>query len=703
MHTNRLAKEKSPYLLQHQHNPVDWYPWGPEAFEKARRERKPIFLSIGYSTCHWCHVMERESFENEEVARRLNAGFVSIKVDREERPDVDHAHMLFVQATTGSGGWPMSVFLTPDLVPFLGGTYFPPEDRWGRPGFTTLLTRIAEAWERDPESLVNRGREILDALREYTRAAPPGDRPPGPECFDAAQGQLAEHFDAEWGGFSGAPKFPQAGPLEFLLRYRTPDAETSAGAREMALFTLDCMAKGGIHDALGGGFHRYSVDRFWHVPHFEKMLYDQAQLAVVYLHAYQLTGEQRYAEMVRGILDYVKRDLADPAGGFYSAEDADSPLPEAPEDPSRRAEGAFYLWTKPEIEAALGGEAGLFCEAYGVEPTGNAPEGSDPHGEFAGKNILIQRRSVEELARQLRRPAGEIAQSLAESRRTLFELRSRRPRPHRDDKIVTAWNGLAISAFAIAAQGLDDEAYLQAAEAAAAFLKNHLWIDGRLRRSYREGAGAVAGFAADYAFVIQGLLDLYEAGGNAAWLEWAAELQAVQDRIFFDTEHGGYWQAEAGDPALLLRMKEETDGAEPSPGSVAALNALRLGAMLDDAALAARAETTFRAYAAPLRRTPLALSQMLVALDFARTPAAQVVLAGGFAATRPLRRELHAGYRPRKVVLFAESGGWLERQRPFLQALRPVDGKPAAYLCEDAACQPPVTTPEALREALAGD
>lgn len=698
METNRLAQEKSPYLLQHQHNPVDWYPWGSEAFEKARREEKPIFLSIGYSTCHWCHVMAHESFENEEIARLLNEHFVSIKVDREERPDVDHIHMMFVQATTGSGGWPMSLFLTPELIPFLGGTYFPPEDRWGRPGFETVLSHIAEAWKRDRAGLLSRGQQILTALREYTQAAPATDGQPGPECLEAAREQLAAHFDSEEGGFTPAPKFPQPAPLHFLFSARSRDAQAAQKAREMALFTLDRMAAGGIHDPLGGGFHRYSVDRFWHVPHFEKMLYDQAQLAAVYLRAFQMTHEPRYAEAVRDILQYVKRDLGAPGGAFYSAEDADSPLPENPE---RRAEGAFYLWSRDEIEAALGhADAGLFCRFYGVEPEGNAPQESDPHDEFTGKNILIQRLPLETLARESGRDVRDVAFSLAESRRILLERRSQRPRPHRDDKIVTAWNGLAISAFALAAQGLNEESYLHAAEKAAAFLKAHLWIDGRLRRSYREGPAAVPGFCADYAFLVQGLLDLYEAGGDSRWLEWAEKLQATQDRLFYDAEHGGYWQAEAGDAALLLRLKESSDGAEPAPSSVGILNALRLGAMIGDAGLISRAEATFRAFSTQLQQAPRSVAQLLVALDFSLSPPTQIVLAGGFASTRALRREIHVKFLPRKVILFAEPGGWLEQRRPFLQHAVTVNGAAAAYVCENATCRQPVTTAKALHDAL---
>ncbi|MCX6967681.1 MAG: thioredoxin domain-containing protein [Verrucomicrobia bacterium] len=703
MKTNRLAQEKSPYLLQHQHNPVDWYPWGEEAFEKARREEKPIFLSIGYSTCHWCHVMAHESFENEAIAALLNAHFICIKVDREERPDVDRVYMTFVQSTTGSGGWPLSVFLTPSLVPFLGGTYFPPEDRPGQPpGFPRFLQQIAGAWERERAHIIAHGNQTLAFLREHFQVTPQEGAPPGAECLQAAYEQWAQRFDGERGGFSSAPKFPQASPLHFLFCYYSSHSQTAEGkhAREMALFTLDQMAAGGIHDHLGGGFHRYSVDRFWHVPHFEKMLYDQALLAVAYLHAFQITGTLRYAEVARDTLEYIRRDLTDPGGGFYSAEDADSPVAE---DPHHQAEGAFYVWRQAEIEAVLEPHAAaLFCRFYGVQPTGNAPQGSDPHEEFAGKNILIQKETVERMAQQLGQSAGQIAHSLAQSRRVLLEKRAQRPRPHRDDKIVTAWNGLALSAFAVAAQVLDDETYLQCAEQAAAFLKTHLWHNGRLRRSYRQGPSAVEGFAADYAFLIQGLLDLYEAGASIAWLQWAAELQRTQDTLFHDAEHGGYWQAAGGEPTALLRIKEDSDGAEPSPNSIAALNALRLGRMLDDTALRTRSETTLRAFSIPLRRAPLALPQMLVALDYARSAPVQIIFAGNFAQTRPLRRELHTHFIPYKTILHAEGGvgqAWLAQHLPLIGTL-PAEADAAASLCENFTCQRPVTSTEALKSVL---
>jgi len=712
---NRLAREKSPYLLQHCHNPVDWFPWGDEAFEKARRERKPIFLSVGYSTCHWCHVMERESFENQAIAALLNESFVSVKVDREERPDVDRVYMTYVQATGVGGGWPMSVFLTPNLKPFFGGTYFPPEDRWGRPGFATVLRNVAEMWRDDRAGILAHGDSVIERLGAMF-GAEAGGSPAGffaNENGDTVSAvlaggvrQIAGGFDAEFGGFSDAPKFPRPATLHFLLRNAAAGGADASTAREMALFTLRAMAAGGIHDHLGGGFHRYSVDRFWHVPHFEKMLYDQAQLACAYLEAAQIAPEGIYAGVARGVLDYLRRDLTAPGGAFFSAEDADSALPENPE---KRGEGAFYVWTEAEIDEALAADdAALFARFYGVEPHGNAPAGSDPHGELAGTNTLIQRMSVEELARQTGAPVEAVAASLARSRQVLFERRARRPRPHLDDKIVTAWNGLAISAFARGAGVLGDP-YLDCALRAAAYVREKLWRGGRLLRCERETPGAKAeprppteGFADDYAFLIQGLLDLYEAGGGHEWLSWAAELQTAQDRVFLDPDRGGYFSTSGADPSILLRGKESYDGAEPSPNSVAALNAFRLGRMLDSTELIGRAQTTVEAFSSQLVRSPTAMPIMLSALLFGTSPPRQIILAGRLDVPeghpldlKPFLRNIHDRFQWDAVLLFADGGPgqeWLGRSLAFIRSVAPVNGRAAAYLCDGFACQAPVTT-----------
>ncbi len=691
---NQLAGEKSPYLLQHADNPVHWHPWNEAAFEKARRENKPIFLSIGYSTCHWCHVMAHESFENEETAALMNRDFINIKVDREERPDVDRIYMTFVQATTGHGGWPMSVWLTPDLQPFIGGTYFPPEDRYGHSGFRSVLRKIANAWQESREKLVLQGQRIVEALAESQKSSENDSLAVGANVFDLAAEHFSRSFDAEEGGFGRAPKFPHPVALNFLSRFQARDrkSEMSPRALEMFLVTLQKMAAGGMHDHLGGGFHRYSVDRFWHVPHFEKMLYDQAQLALAYLDAFQITGDKQYEGVVRDILDYVARDMTSLEAGFFSAEDADS---EDPNRPGHKVEGAFYVWSESEIDAALGAGAALFKSTYGVEKDGNAPDGSDPHGEFTGKNILIQRKEI----------SAADAESLGRARQILLAIRSKRPRPHLDDKIITAWNGLMISAYARAGAVLREERYLDAARKAAIFIRTALYDEEAkiLYRSYREGRSAIAGFADDYAFMIQGLLDVYEATLDAGWLRWAVELQETQDRLFWDENGGGYFSASGNDKSLVLRMKDENDGAEPSPSSVAALNLLRLGEMTDRQDLRTKGEETIRAFSAALSRFPTALPQMLVALDFQMGAKQQIVIAGDkdVKDTRSLLAEVHRHFLPHKVVLLANDGDAVP-QSPAVREMKPVNGKSAAYVCRNFACQAPVTDAEDLGKLLAG-
>lgn len=703
--TNRLANEKSPYLLQHQHNPVDWLPWGEEAFEKARRENKPIFLSVGYSTCHWCHVMAHESFENPEIAKLMNAHFVNIKVDREERPDVDKVYMTYVQATTGSGGWPMSVFLTPDLKPFFGGTYFPPEDRYGRPGFPTVLQRLAHAWENDRENVASAAAQAVEALREYTTATP-SKTGAGQAEITAGYEQLARTFDQELGGFGSAPKFPRPSALNLLFRvYAREGHESREGkvAASMALLTLRKMADGGMYDHLGGGFHRYSVDKFWHVPHYEKMLYDQAQLAVSYVDAFQITGDAQYQQIARDTLDYVRRDMTDKGGGFYSAEDADSLIEHGKPEHS---EGAFYVWPKAEIISVLGEEeAAIFNRFYGVEEAGNSPEGSDPHGELKGKNTLIRRMSVADAAKFFQKTEPEIEKSLRESRAKLFAVRAKRPRPHLDDKIITAWNGLMITAFARAAQVFDDPEYLKAAQGSAKFIRENLWKNGSLIRNYRGGASEIAGFADDYAFLIQGLIHLYEADFDVAHLQWAVELQARMDALFYDTEHGGYFSVGKDDPAILLRLKEDYDGAEPAPSSVAVQNLLRLAQITGSADLQEKATKTIRAFSESLTKAPSAMPEMLCAVDASLAKPRQIVLAGSPAAegTRKLLREVHDHFLPNKLLLLADGGSgqeWLGEKLEFLRGVGPINDQPAAYVCEDFVCKLPTNDPAKLKELL---
>jgi len=716
--TNRLAREKSPYLLQHAHNPVDWYAWGREAFAKARCEDKPIFLSIGYSTCHWCHVMAHESFENEETAEIMNREFINIKVDREERPDVDRVYMTFVQATTGGGGWPMSVWLTPELKPFVGGTYFPPSDRYGQPGFRKVLTGIASAWKKDREKIAEQGTRIIAALAKAgERGGDKAERLTA-EALDAAYEQFSRSYDAHEGGFGSAPKFPRPATFNFLLRVhergigfqpmsahrQDADATRSKHALEMSLFTLRKMAAGGMHDHLGGGFHRYSVDNYWHVPHFEKMLYDQAQLAVAYLEAFQITREPLFENVARDVLDYVRRDTTAQSGGFFSAEDADSLFERGKPE---RGEGVFYIWTKKEIATALGPAAEIFGFHYGVETDGNAPPGSDPHGEFRGRNILIERHSLGETAKHFAKEETEMRAALAASRATLLALRAKRPRPHLDDKIITAWNGLMISAYARGAQILREPVYLESATRAATFVHEQLYDSARkiLVRNYREGRSEVEGFADDYAFVIQGLLDLYEAGFDTRWLQFAMELQETQDRFFLDEKNGGYFSNTDNDASILLRMKEDNDSAEPAASSVAALNLLRLAQVRDEPKWRERGEKTIAAFAPQISHFASAMPQMLVALDFSLGKPRQIVIAGkrDAADTCALLAEVRQHFLPNTIVLLAdgsESQKFLGEKLEALRLMRPVDGKAAAYVCENFACKTPVTDVKALGEML---
>jgi uncharacterized protein YyaL (SSP411 family) len=708
-HTNRLAREKSPYLLQHAHNPVDWYPWGEEAFEKARRENKPIFLSIGYSTCHWCHVMAHESFEDGATAAIMNREFVNIKVDREERPDVDRVYMTFVQATTGGGGWPMSVWLTPDLKPFVGGTYFPLEDRYGQPAFKKVLERISAAWKQDHGKIAEQGSKIVEALRESQNAPPESAGKIDNGVFKIAYEQLSRSLDEKEGGFGTAPKFPRPVALNFLTRFyaRDPKGETGKHALEMDLLTLRKMAAGGVHDHLGGGFHRYSVDRYWHVPHFEKMLYDQAQLAIAYLDAFQITQDRQYAEVARDILDYVARDMSSRDGGFFSAEDADSLFEHGKPE---HGEGAFYVWAEKQIEQALGDDKAVFKYHFGVQPHGNAPEGSDPQDEFRGKNILIQRHSIAETAKHFKRSEDEVRQSLTRSSEKLLSIRNQRPRPHLDDKIIAAWNGSMISAYARGAQILGDPRYLDSATRAAKFIQANLYDEKSkmLFRSYREGRSNVEGFADDYAFIVQGLLDLYEASFDIEWMKFAIELQETQDRLFFDEKNGGYFSTSGKDKSVVLRIKDDNDSAEPAASSIAALNLLRLAQFRSDKQLEERGRKTIEAFTPTVNHFASAMPQLLVSLDFSLSKPRQIVVAGKIdnEGTRALLSEIHHHFLPNKILIVADGGQgqkFFAEKNEAMGAMAPVNGKPAAYVCENFTCKAPVTDIKALNALLSGE
>ncbi|XP_034426695.1 spermatogenesis-associated protein 20 [Hippoglossus hippoglossus] len=723
-HTNRLAKEKSPYLLQHAHNPVDWYPWGQDAFDKARNEDKPIFLSVGYSTCHWCHVMERESFEDEEIGRILSDNFVCIKLDREERPDVDKVYMTFVQATSGGGGWPMSVWLTPDLKPFIGGTYFPPRDHGRRPGLKTVLSRIMEQWRNNRPALESSGERILEALKKGTAvAANPGESPPlAPDAATRCFQQLAHSYEEEYGGFRDAPKFPKPVNLMFLMSYWSVNRSTSEGveALQMALHTLRMMALGGIHDHVAQGFHRYSTDSSWHVPHFEKMLYDQAQLAVAYITASQVSGEQLFADVAQDILLYVSRDLSDKSGGFYSAEDADS-VPSS--GGTKKREGAFCVWTASEVRELLPDvvegasepvtQADIFMHHYGVKEQGNVAAEQDPHGELEGQNVLIVRYSVELTSARFGISVEKVNELLAAARAKMAEVRTSRPRPHLDTKMLASWNGLMLSAYARVGAVLGDKALLERAAQAGYFLKDHLWDAERqtiLRTCYRgdqmevqQISPPISGFLDDYAFIICGLLDLYEATLQTEWLQWAEELQLRQDTLFWDEVGGGFFCSDPSDSTVLLQLKEDQDGAEPSANSVSASNLLRLSHYTGRQEWLQRSQQLLTAFSDRLTRVPIALPEMVRSLMAQHYTLKQIVICGQRDAqdTTSLLAAVNSLFLPHKVLMLVDDDdNFLSQRLPVLSSMSQQGGVATAYVCRDFTCSLPVTDPQELRRLL---
>jgi len=716
---NRLATASSPYLLQHAGNPVDWFPWGQEAFDLARAKDRPIFLSIGYSTCHWCHVMAHESFENGAIAAVLNEHFVAIKLDREERPDVDRVYMAYLQALTGQGGWPLSVWLTPDLKPFYAGTYFPPEDRQGRAGFPTILRAIARGWREDRARLVEEAERVVGTLRERAgeRAVPAAGAvksfaDAAGAAFEKAYQYYAESFDPRSGGFGGAPKFPRPANLSFLLRCAALQGlATEAGveAAGMVAGTLGGMARGGIHDHVGGGFHRYSVDGEWFVPHFEKMLYDQAQLATCALEAWQASGDERHAWLARDILEYVLRDLTDPAGGFYSAEDADSEREGAHES----VEGAFYVWTLGEARDALGADAAFAASHFGMKPDGNVPRERDPQGEFTGRNILAQVRPLAETAGLSGMEPQAASDLLVSCLARLHAARSRRRRPHLDDKVVAGWNGLMISALAQAsvtpAESLDDRrpAYLAAALRAAEFAERELLdIPGGVpRRSWRRGSGSGPGFAEDCAFLVQAWLDLYGATFDTRWLGRAEGLQEVMDALFWDPAKGGYFNSAAGAADVVVRLKEDYDGAEPAATSVAALNLFRLSSFTGDDLLRERGRRAIAAFRGRWEEAPHALPQLLCAFESALEPPRHVVLTGDPRSGEfaELAAVVRGRLGPRRTLIALDAPGaraWFSARSPWLATMGGKDKAPTAYVCEEFVCRAPARTPGDLRKAL---
>lgn len=687
-HTNHLAREKSPYLLQHAHNPVDWFAWNEVAFAKARRENKPVFLSIGYSTCHWCHVMERESFEDEAVGGFLNQHFVSIKVDREERPDVDKIYMTFVQSTTGSGGWPLNVFLTPDLKPFFGGTYFPPDNRYGRPGFLQMLAQINEVWLRRQNEVLDSAGELHARLELTVSQTSPGSGPLNAGNVQHAGNVFKQMFDPRNGGFGDTPKFPQPSIPSALLRYgrRFNDDE----ARQMVLKTCDCMAAGGINDQLGGGFARYSVDAEWLVPHFEKMLYDNAQLVHLYLDAHLVSRDKavsgapsRHAAVARDILDYVLRDMTHPEGGFYSAEDADS----------EGHEGKFYCWTRAQLVALLTPEEFTVASRYfGVTEQGNFTDHSHP-APLPNQNVLS-------IADPALAPAEEML--LASAKEKMFAARSHRVRPHLDDKVLASWNGLMLGAFARAYAVLGDERYRAAAEHNLAFIQSKLWKPaegtgvGTLYHRWRDGEHDHVQLLEAYAFQLSGVLELYEATLVPTVLEFAISIAEALLARFFDPVNGGFWQSGEGAPDLILRVKDDYDGAEPSGNSVATLALLKLAAITGRDQFRFPAVATLQLFAARLERVPQAVPYLLQALDFWLEEPRRVVVAGDpqSAGAKALIRAAHSVYQPCKVVL--GNTGPVEQ---FATTL-PSHPDAKAYLCTGTACQAPTSDPETLVAGL---
>ncbi|XP_069174791.1 spermatogenesis-associated protein 20 isoform X2 [Procambarus clarkii] len=767
---NQLASEKSPYLLQHANNPVHWYPWGDEAFAAARQENKLIFLSVGYSTCHWCHVMERESFENPEIAKIMNANFINIKVDREERPDVDRVYMTFVTASSGQGGWPMSVFLTPDLVPVAGGTYYPPEDRYGRigfgtllsslaakslsgsggwpmsvwltpdlkpvyggtyfpptdryygqPGFPQLLVSIVSQWQENKKRFKESGVKIMEVLDRTSRLPAPGTTTiPGEEAVAKCFAQLSSSYERKFGGFSESPKFPQPSNFNFLFTYHAlhPNRDDAKRGLEMALHTLTKMDRGGIHDHISRGFARYSTDERWHVPHFEKMLYDQSQLTVSYLDAFVASGKTRFADVVRDILTYVMRDLSHPCGGFYSAEDADS-LPTA--DAKEKCEGAFCVWTHQEITELLpdpvkeGHEATLakvFCHHYSVSKGGNVNPYQDPHDELKNKNVLIEHDTIEETGKEFGVDEEECKEALAKARQILYNRRQQRPRPHLDDKMVTSWNGMMLGAIARAGAVLEDETYIQRALKAAEFVMTYLYKDEKLLRAVYADTNneislgsCIEGFADDYAWIIRGFINLYEATLDTEWLKLAEKIQDKQNELFWDSKGNGYYMTQSGDESILLRIKEDQDGAEPSANSVSVGNLIRLRYLLGRSDYSTKAEAIFCLFSDRLNKIPIALPEMTTALLLHQKPPVQIILAGknGSDSLKKMIKIIHSEAIPNRVILLADDNkdSFMYSRHSSLSRYHPVtNDETLAYVCQNFKCMLPVNTPDQLRDIL---
>ncbi|MBI3923196.1 MAG: thioredoxin domain-containing protein [Armatimonadetes bacterium] len=688
---NHLSHEKSPYLLQHAENPVDWYPWGEAAFEKARREDKPIFLSIGYSTCHWCHVMERESFENPEVARLLNEVFVCVKVDREERPDLDNIYMAVCQKLTGSGGWPLTILMTPEKKPFFAATYLPKTARFGQPGMVELIPRVKQAWAKQRKDILDSAGQISHTLAAEKEDSS-GKRLEEPVLKSAFE-ELAGNYDSREGGFGSAPKFPTPHNLLFLLRYWKRSGNPKA--LEMVLGTLSAMRRGGIYDHVGFGFHRYSTDTHWLVPHFEKMLYDQALLSLAYTEAYQATRQPDYAHTAREILTYALRDMTSKEGGFYSAEDADS----------EGEEGKFYLWAEQQIREVLGEkEAGFALKVFSVQRKGNFTD--EVHGKSKGANLLHFSRPIRQIAGDLGISEEKLQREIEKVRLKLFAAREKRIHPGKDDKVLTDWNGLMIAALARAGRVFDEPRYAEAAKRAADFLLRNLRDpSGRLLHRYRDGEAALPAHVDDYAFLTWGLLELYQTTFETRYLQAALDLNDMLMEHYWDKERGGFFLTAEDSEKLLFRPKESYDGATPSGNSVAMLNLLHLARLTADPQLEEKAAALSRAFAGSVRRTPSAHTHFLCAVDFGLGPSSEVVIAGapGAEDTRAMLKALNQTFLPNKVVLLRPQEGAdpaLFRLAEFTKNQTAIGGKATAYVCRNHQCNRPTTDPKTMREQL---
>ena len=671
---NRLIREKSPYLLQHAYNPVNWFPWSDEAFEKAKSEDKPIFLSIGYSTCHWCHVMERESFEDEEVAEVLNRNFISIKVDREERPDIDHIYMNVCQALTGHGGWPLTIFMTPDKKPFFAGTYFPKNDRMGMSGLLSILDNVHNAWLNERNALLKASEQIINAINEGIGIfAPDYEKSLSEDIFYEAYSEFKYEFDSIFGGFGSTPKFPTPHNLFFLLRYWYNTKEEYALI--MVEKTLESMHKGGIYDHIGFGFSRYSTDRKWLVPHFEKMLYDNALLAIAYLEAYQVTQKRKYAQIADEIFTYVLRDMTSPEGGFYSAEDADS----------EGVEGKFYVWSLEEVKKVLGdNDGGKYCKYYDITD----------HGNFEGFNIPnLIKESIPDEDRLF----------IEECRKKLFEYREKRVHPHKDDKILTSWNGLMIAALAIGGRVLCNEKYTKAAEKATEFIFSKLVSsNGRLLARYRDGEAAYLGYVDDYVFLIWGLIELYETTYKPLYLKRSLKLNDDLIKYFWDENDGGLFYYGSDSEQLITRPKEIYDGAIPSGNSVATLNFLRLARLIGRSDLEDKANRQFEAFGSSIAQFARGHSFFLSALLYAKSKSKEIVIVGNekqeaSGMVNIIREE----FRPfTSSILYSDAHSDLKDLAPFVENYKAIEGKPTAYVCENFACQAPITDNSLFRDAI---